>query len=177
MPLTAKLRSTGKDVCILDYENPRQELAAEDLVCPHCDGPMIIRHGLIRAPHFAHLSRCPYEGWHEPETPEHRAFKRAVREYLLRDPFWKEAQVALEVRIPQAHRIADVFVTFPTGWRVAHECQVSPITQEELIARSRAYREAGIDVMWWFESGRLEQSRKWLPDWLLRFQGVILEAT
>lgn len=176
MPLTAKRRSTGEVICVLDYEAPRRDLPADDLVCPFCEEPVILRAGPLRAAHFAHLRRCTYEGWYERETPEHRAFKEAVWRYLNRSPFWQEGRVELEVPIPKAHRVADLLVTFPNGWRVAHECQVSRIGLEELHARSQAYLEAGVDVLWWFTHERLQEARKWLPEWLLRFQGVILKA-
>lgn len=178
MPLTARLRTSGEVVCILDYASPRPELPADELVCPFCAGPLIVRHGLIRARHFAHLPghRCPYETWHEPESPEHCAFKAAVRDYLRSEPLWQGGDVHLEVRVEQARRIADVLVTFASGWRVAHECQVSAITMKELAARTKAYQDAGIDVVWWFESGRLRAQGRWLPGWLLRHQGAILEA-
>jgi len=176
MPLTAKRRSTGEVICILDYEAPRRDVPADDLVCPFCGERMILRAGPLRAAHFAHRRRCAYEGWYEPESAEHRAFKEAVWRYLKADAFWEEGQVEMEVPIPEARRVADLLVTFPNGWRVAHECQVSRIGLEELKARSGAYLDAGIDVLWWFTHERLREARKWLPGWLLRFQGVVLEG-
>ena len=174
--MTAKRRSTGEVICVLDFEDPRRELQVDDLICPFCGERMILRAGPLRAAHFAHLRRCPREGWHERETPEHRAFKEAVWRYLKRDPYWREGKVELEVPIPEARRVADLLVTFPNGWQVAHECQVSRIGLGELKARSRAYLEAGIDVCWWFTAERLREARRWLPEWLLQFQGVILRA-
>lgn len=176
MPFTAKRRSTGEMVCVWDYPDPRRDLRAEDLVCPLCEEPLTLRAGLVRSAHFAHRSRCPREDWYEPETPEHRAFKQAVRDWLLQDPFWQEAQIFLEVPIHEARRRADLLAVFPGGWRVAHECQVSPITLEELQTRSENYLQAGVDVLWWFTRQQLRRSQEWLPQWLLRFQGIILTA-
>lgn len=178
MPLTARLRSTGKVVSILDYRQPRRELDAADLVCPHCDRPLIIRHGLIRMRHFAHRPdhRCPYESWQEVESARHLAFKQAVCDYLQTSPAWCNVATQLEVKIEEAGRIADVMATVACCWRIAHECQVSAITLEELQARTQSYWNAGVDVMWWFDAELLKRSAMWLKPALLSQQGVILGA-
>lgn len=179
MTLTARLRSTGEVISILDYEYPRLEIAADDPLCPHCGQSLTIRHGQVRTRHFAHRPHqvCPFESWHEPESEQHIVFKQKVREYLETSPLWRGVTCAFEVKVEEANRIADVMAVFATGWRVAHECQVSAITLEELRARTQAYWDAGLDVMWWFESGLLERSGEWLRTALRYQQGVILEAT
>jgi len=53
-------------------------------------------------------------------------------------------------------------VTFPTGWRVAHEVQLASITTEHLQERTNDYTLAGIDVVWWLgKSADTETNRAW----------------
>lgn len=150
MPLVAIDRETGARVNILETEDPRKELKSGELLCPFCQGPMIVRAGLIRIPHFAHYSQCTSELDRHPESLEHllgkaelaRKLRKALSEY-------GRVEIDLEVPIPEAGRVADILVTFPMGWRVAHEVQLSPVTVEVLQERTRDYLGAGIDVQWW----------------------------
>ena len=52
----------------------------------------------------------------------------------LSQTYSEYSQVSLqyEVRIPEIKRIADIMVTFPFGWQIAHEIQLSPISIENL---------------------------------------------
>jgi hypothetical protein len=83
---------------------------------------------------------------------------------LRQNPFWREADIDTEQKIPQARRVPDVLTIFPDGTRVAHECQLSPITEERFRERSASYKEAGVAVFWWFDG-----------DYLLRMQKINLQ--
>jgi hypothetical protein len=56
--LTAKYIDTKEIIDITKFSNPRQEIDKKKLVCKLCDNPVSIRHGLVRAKHFYHLSTC-----------------------------------------------------------------------------------------------------------------------
>ena len=159
MPFIAFDPEREERIEIFRYRWPKEELAGRRLVCPYCEVEMIIRHGEVYLPHFAHRQHCPYEDWHHSETPEHEAVKDTLCAWLRQDPFWREADIDTEQKIPQARRVPDVLVVFPDGTRVAHECQLSPMTEERFWERSDDYKEAGVTAFWWFSKWYLD--RKW----------------
>ena len=160
---------------ILRYREPKRELAGRKLVCPYCGVKMIIRHGPIVVQHFAHRMRCPYADWRGPTTPEHHAAVTTLIEWLSEDPFWEVATVEPGRPLPEIRRIPDVLVTFPDGLRVAHECQISPITPSRFWERSGDYLRLGIPVFWWFRIGYLGARTADLKQGVLEIQGVMLE--
>ena len=150
MPLVALSMSTGKRIDITKIKNPRRDLQAGDLQCPYCRAQVVVVAGMLRTPHFRHKTVCSSSLESHPESPEHLAAKAALRDLLV--SFGEEytgAIVKLEVAIPEANRVADVLVTFPMGWRIAHEVQLASCTTEELSRRTHDYLQAGVDVIWW----------------------------
>lgn len=151
MPLVALNEEAKNRVCILDYPNPRGQFQNNSLVCPLCSERMIVVAGLVRTPHFRHYVECRNSDYERhPESPEHLEAKAELAT-LLKTKYaeYSIADLQLEVPLPEVRRIADVLITFPMGWRVAHEIQLSPITVEKLKQRSDDYRRAGVDVVWW----------------------------
>ncbi|HEY77209.1 MAG TPA: hypothetical protein G4O00_13715 [Thermoflexia bacterium] len=175
MPFWAYDPEEEEWIDILAYREPKEELAGRKLVCPHCGVEMVIRHGPIVIQHFAHRMRCPYADWRKPTTPEHHAAVTTLIETLSRDPFWGVATIEPGRPLPAARRIPDVLATFPDGLRVAHECQISPITPYRLDRRTAAYIRARIPVFWWFRAGYLDARPPDLKWTVLAWQRVILE--
>lgn len=174
MPFVARIKSSGDRVCIEDYDRPKADLPAGDLVCQFedCAHPMIVRGGSIVRPHFAHRAASPCQTSYEshPESAEHRAGKRAIATFLRGDLARRgydmsRIRVEFEVQIPEARRVADVLVTFPGGMREAHECQLSPISIADLDRRTTAYLASGIDPIWWLGIGFPADTRT-NRDWL-----------
>ena len=165
MPLTGKLLSSGKTVYIWKLDDPRAEIEKGDLVCRLCEGQMGVRQGLVRAWHFFHYASCTSALEQHPESADHIAAKHRLLMFMaeqFRDSL-KSAKV--EEPIPEANRVADVLLTFKTGWRVAHEVQLSSITTGELEARTRDYADAGVDVYWWLgKQGNTPVNRQWCLD-------------
>lgn len=170
MPHIAKRKQTGERIDITRIENPRATLKSDDLICPACDWPMAIRSGLVVKPYFAHKSGrddCPYVEYERSMTPEHRAAQEMLRDSLA--SWFSEyisATAELEVMITETvhkqNRIADVLFTFPSGWRVAHEVQFAGITTGTLQERTEDYRNAGVDVFWWFgKEANTATNREW----------------
>jgi hypothetical protein len=66
-------------------------------------------------------------------------------------------------------------MSFRDGWSIAHEVQLAAIAQPELIRRTKAYEDAGIDVMWWFGENVPQTARQWVeqrgqPFYVLKFR-------
>jgi competence protein CoiA len=163
MPFVAKRKATGERVDITLIENPRAVLKQGECICQVCDTPMIVKAGLVRQHHFAHVGRCPSDYQSHPESPAHQDAKRFLAANL-RGQFREYANTTIEyeVPIPEVRRIADLLVTFPTGWRVAHEVQLASITTEQLQERTNDYTLAGIDVVWWLgKSADTPANREW----------------
>jgi competence CoiA-like predicted nuclease len=100
------------------------------------------------------------------ESPAHREAKIFLATHL-KDEFkeYTTATFEYEVSIPQVKRVVDVLVTFPMGWRVAHEVQLAAITVDELYQRSADYKLVGIDVVWWLgKSANTPANRRWCEE-------------
>lgn len=148
MPFVAKDTETQERIDITHYANPRLELRADQLACQICGARMIIRHGLMVRPHFAHTKACPIPYASHPESAEHLAGKAYVSAWLKEQPGFEDATIELEVPIHARKRIADIMVTFPRGHRCAVEIQLAAITTADLEARTKDYLDDGIDVIW-----------------------------
>jgi len=111
--------------------------------CPHCNGEMIFNHGNVVIPHFSHKVICPYQT--EPESQKHLAMKAYIKN--------KFPTAELEVRM--GNRINDVCFG-----DIAIECQVSPITQEEIITRTKDYNKMGKSVFWFLGSRIIERDKQ-----------------
>lgn len=159
MPLVALDKNTQKRIDITRIENPRQELKAEDIVCPLCEAPMVIVAGSIRIHHFRHKANCNSDYKSHPESYEHLRTKALVAQNVGK--WFKEftsAEPRLEVPIPEVKRIADVMFIFPNGWRVACEVQLASITIDELQQRTDDYLRAGVDVFWFLGKNAASES-------------------
>lgn len=167
MPFIAIQKSTGRKIDISKIANPREVLKSGDCICQLCEQPMMIKAGVIIRHHFAHMpdKECQsmYKKGH-PESPDHDFAKREVAR-VIEDDLSKRLTgftVDYEVPIEEIKRQADVLVTFPMGWRIAHEVQLAKITIDELEERTNDYLRAGIDVFWWLgKSADTESNRTW----------------
>ena len=163
MPFIALHKDTKERIDITEIEDPRGVLKSGDYICQLCEEPLILKAGLIISPHFAHYAKCTSDYATHPESEAHRQGKKALAHYL-KDYFSKyvDLQVNFEVKIPEAKRVADLLITFPMGWRIAHEVQLANITIEELQQRTDDYARAGIDTIWWLgKSADTPANRNW----------------
>lgn len=163
MPFIAIRKATGERIDITTIENPRAVLKSGECLCQLCCAPMILKAGLVRQHHFAHAGRCIDAYQSHPESPAHQDAKRYLATHL-REWFKEYANTTIEYEVPirEVKRVADLLVTFPTGWRVVHEVQLASTTTEELQRRTNDYTLAGIDVVWWLgKSADTPANREW----------------
>ncbi|NQJ71555.1 competence protein CoiA [Streptococcus suis] len=115
------------------------DLRGEDFYCPQCSSPVRYRSGKIMRPHFAHLSRkeCPF--FTENESTQHLSLKSELYSWLV-----GVEQVELEKYLPELNQLADLLV----NKRLALEVQCSSLSISRLQERTRAYHEAGFQVLW-----------------------------
>lgn len=168
MPFVAKDKITGKRVDITKLEKPRLMLQADSCICQLCEKPMVIKAGLHRRAHFAHhkgecVSDYERDPDTSPESPQHLAAKDWLRGMLPTHYVeYRDARLEFEVPIIEVRRVVDLLAVFPTGHKVAHEIQLSPITPEVLQQRTDDYEQAGIDVVWWLgKSAKTEANQDW----------------
>jgi len=164
MPFIAIDKNTGKPIDILEISNPHLTLKKSEFICQLCGEAMFLKAGPILRPHFSHFADCKsdYKTGHS-ETANHLFAKMELKR-ILRAQFsnLENIEIEYEVPIPEIKRVADVLVTFPMGWRMAHEIQLSSITLEDLEERTNDYFRGGIDVYWWLgESADIPSNRMW----------------
>ncbi len=163
MPLIAKRRATGASIDLTRIEDPRQVLTAEEYVCPLCEQPLQVRGRSLADLYFAHAQPCTPHFMVHPETSRHAQGKRLIRQ-CVQAGFgqYRQAEIAFEVPVPEVRQVVDVLVTFPSGWRIAHACQLAPITTVELEERSETCLQAGIDMVWWLgDLARTRSTVRW----------------
>jgi competence protein CoiA len=114
-------------------------------LCPSCRAEVILRKGTVRVHHFAHKPPVVC-GWGQGETEAHLAAKQAVFEALR--PRSRVAEIEWPLSFLQGDRRADVFIEEMTAGPIAFELQHTPIGLPEIEARTCAYLEAGIAVVW-----------------------------
>lgn len=162
MPFIA-IDSKGNRVDITRLEDPRLEYQKGDLHCQLCGEPMYprVRKGYIS--HFVHYGDCKSEkfGIREKETNEHLFGKQEIARMLREQLPDQSILIEYEVPLIEISRIADVMITFPMGWRITHEIQLSPIAEEEIAERTRDYGSIGIDVIWWLGEKAAARVRDW----------------
>lgn len=159
MPLIAAHKTTRERVDIRDIKNPRETLKKGDYICQLCGTELFVRGAhrrgaeMVRA-HFYHAAACASRYEAHPESPEHlwaklHLIEELEKAYLPHGRPIIEPEVLIEMQWRSKGRQADILETWPTGWRVAHEIQLSPITIEQLEERTNDYLQAGIDVVWY----------------------------
>jgi competence CoiA-like predicted nuclease len=166
MPLKAKHSETGDEAIILDhFETVRAWHFAHALVCPFCDETVVPvrehqRAGAWVQAYLRHKTECSTTLAHHPESPEHHAAKRWIRDTIPGIYNYPVDIADLEVRMPEINRIADVCFTLKSGERVVHEAQLAAISVDDLEARTNDYQSLGYAVVWHFGKAADTQTNK-----------------
>jgi competence protein CoiA len=116
--------------------------------CPECAAAVRPRGGGVRRLHFYHLqaTSCRLHG----KSITHLHIQYALQNMLAPE------QVFLEHHFPQIGRRADVY--WPAQ-KIVFEVQLSPISAEEVSARTRDYNKIGYQVIWILHDSRFNRTR------------------
>ncbi|MEV8099750.1 competence protein CoiA family protein [Kitasatospora sp. NPDC085879] len=140
--LDATLPDLGAGLQWADVHKARPRIA---LRCPECGHDVHAKCSPKGLRFFAHGRRRPDECELAGESMEHHLLKLELAQ-AVRAGGW---HAELEVAAPDGSWRADVMATSPDGRRrTAWEAQLSPITVEDLEARTARYAGAGIGVCW-----------------------------
>ena len=112
----------------------------ESYSCPGCQGVVLLRHGQVMCPHFAHKSLQNCQFFSENESAQHLSLKAALYKSLVNHG----EKVSIEKVLSEMGQIADLFV----GDSLALEVQCSRLSQQRLRERTCAYHQAGYEVRW-----------------------------
>ena len=126
----------GKLVSALETSLQRKESYS----CPGCQGVVLLKHGQVMCPHFAHKSLQDCQFFSENESAQHLSLKAALYKSLVNHG----EKVRIEKVLSEMGQIADLFV----GDSLALEVQCSRLSQQRLRERTRAYHQAGYEVRW-----------------------------
>lgn len=175
--------NTTEDVFTFDQKDRTDQNKAKirdtNWFCRLCHHPVRPAMGKHQIWHFKHKpgSDCPWFAWSEPESLAHLSLKHSAASAMRH--IYKNANVELEVILREAERIADVLVTTTDNDLIAVECQLSAITQEQLEIRTIAYERTGYDIIWVFESRRMQVHNKLFPgfyEWLQQRGNTVILA-
>ncbi|MBN9299837.1 MAG: hypothetical protein J0I41_22735 [Filimonas sp.] len=111
--------------------------------CPSCKEKVVLREGLIKIPHFAHLpgASCEYAG----ESMLHLEMKQQIHKYLKKRYDIPKSGIALEK--PFGLIRPDIYLNWH-GKHIGIEVQTSSLTPEQIISRTIAYHRLGLYVAW-----------------------------
>ena len=126
----------GKLVSALETSLQRKESYS----CPGCQGVVLLRHGQVMCPHFAHKSLQDCQFFSENESAQHLSLKAALYKSLVNHG----EKVSIEKVLSEMGQIADLSV----GDSLALEVQCSRLSQQRLRERTCAYHQAGYEVRW-----------------------------
>lgn len=121
--------------------------------CPTCQEVLIVKQGVKRRLHFAHIHTCG-----RAESVTHHQDKWAVCQWLQEKGYPVEQEVTIK------NRRADI-LTNMDGQHTVFEIQASPLRPEEYAERTIDYRRAGLDVIW-IASGLDLRSNQSFQPWM-----------
>ncbi len=87
---------------------------------------------------------------------------------------WSQAPAQIERPLEDEAGVADVCFTYPMGWRLVHQMLHTPITTQELTARTHRFHASGADVVWWLGDAANTPANQ---QWCRSYQGWRGEVT
>ncbi|SYW07116.1 competence protein CoiA [Oenococcus oeni] len=116
----------------------------EFFYCPFCKKRLLLCHGEIRIPYFAHSARDNCNSFSENESEIHLLAKQKIKEATERLGYRAE----LEKVLPLISQRADLIISDSAGKELAIEFQQSPISIPRLRERNQGYKSIGLSVIW-----------------------------
>lgn len=145
--LIAKLEST-----LVDAKNAQR---GGSYVCPACGHRVVLHRGTRVQPYFAHRPAAPCTFPGEGETAQHVMGKRQLAAF-----FADWGAVTLEHVLPTIQQRADCWVAHQPR-AIALEFQCSPISREDVAARTQGYRDVGAYPFWLLGKRYAQQRLGW----------------
>jgi len=110
--------------------------------CPACKNEAVLRKGKLRIPHFSHKPpvTCSYG---LGETEVHRRCKTEIYDTFLHAPHVEK--VKLERYLKEVRPDISAYIN---GVPVAIEVQISNLSLDDVIRRTREYTRRGIHLLW-----------------------------
>lgn len=135
--LCAIQQSTNQKVTAREVEK-----SDKPFLCPKCSKELNIRKGQIKAHHFAHKPpvTCSYG---QGESEAHRKAKWAIYDALNKRSDVSEC----ELEKSWGEVVSDIFVVI-RGASIAIEVQISNLTIDQIIHRTKMYYSKDIAVLW-----------------------------
>jgi len=134
--------ANGKQVIACDVTK-----ADGPFTCPECQGEVILKQGLEKVHHFAHVP--PFACSHGTgESKEHRAAKQEVYKALKLAPEVSLLMVERFVKHAQGNVFLDVSCRVRNRHLLTIELQYSQKSPAELRQRTILYTASGIHVLW-----------------------------
>lgn len=118
--------------------------------CPGCKQQVLLKQGLIRKAHFAHLRQAACTSFSEAESAEHLELKQLFQEW---GTFYRE-EFQLEKPLPELAQRADLCCD-----KLAVEIQCSPLSIKRLAKRHQGYQRQDYQD-WWLLGTKLFQKKK-----------------
>ncbi|WP_163972188.1 competence protein CoiA [Oceanobacillus halotolerans] len=115
----------------------------EQFYCPACNEAVMIKAGRKMIPHFSHYSQHTCPSNEKTEGAYHEQGKLKLYEWLQS----QKLNVQLEIYLPDIQQRPDLLVTIGNK-TMAFEYQCAKISTDEIIKRSKGYRQAGIVPIW-----------------------------
>lgn len=117
--------------------------------CPVCDTPVVLKAGSVKMPHFSHhhILQCS-RYLYKRESLLHLKLKHDL--YLQLNPYYN---TAMEYYLESIEQIPDILIEH----HLALEIQLSRISPELILSRTRGYSKLGIQVMWLLDEKELKQ--------------------
>ncbi|MFL9650616.1 competence protein CoiA [Exiguobacterium chiriqhucha] len=133
--------------------------------CPECGERVIVRQGVKRRLHFAHVNPCGCG-----ESTGHHEDKWRVRQWLQGQGYEVEQEVVIGARRADLVAVRD-------DTRLVVEIQASTLSIESYVDRTRHYRDNGLDVVWLasgLQPGGVTTFKPWMRAELARRHSLVV---
>lgn len=145
---------------ILAIDNHGAQITAENAVrgqkyfCPVCNSRLTLKQGRVKAAHFSHLHIIDCMRYlYKRESNEHLELKHVL--YLALTPHY---QTAMEFYLHEIEQIADLLV----NKNRALEIQLSQISPELIVGRTKGYASLGIAATWLLDTAAIKSDTNYM---------------
>ncbi|MDY4022276.1 competence protein CoiA family protein [Staphylococcus borealis] len=128
--------------------------------CPHCRSQLLLKRGIKKMPHFAHkvdsVSYCAKQ-----ESEQHYFVKSFIAKKLSQQHY----HVQIEPYCPTIQQFPDILVNL----KFVIEIQFSRISIEEILERTKGFKQLNMEVIWLIKDCRYHRGRLYLNSFQAHF--------